>query len=91
MPYAPPIIDVAKSIRQTFFSAGSLSAREKNIGFEEHRTQLEQRMSVVEQGLTRCGIRTVPLGTEEVIEHLYKEFNPGDLEKPIAAGMQNNT
>lgn len=51
--------------------------------FEEYRTQLEQRIAVVEQGLVRCGVRVVELGTEEVIELFYKIFNPGDAEKPI--------
>lgn len=57
----------------------------KRAGFEENRTQLEQRVSVVEQGLSRCGIRVIRLGTEEVIELFYKIFNPGDTEKPIKA------
>ncbi len=56
---------------------------EKQANFEENRTQLEQRVSVVEQGLSRCGIRVIRLGTEEVIELFYKIFNPGDTEKPI--------
>jgi len=51
--------------------------------FEENRSQLEQRISVVEQGLSRVGIRIAPLDTEEVIELFYKMFNPGELEKPI--------
>jgi type IV secretory pathway VirB4 component len=51
--------------------------------FEEYRTQLEQRISVVEQGLVRTGVRVVQLGTEEVIELFYKLFNPGELEKPL--------
>lgn len=51
--------------------------------FEQYRTQLEQRMSVVEQGLVRTGVRVVKLGTEEVIELFYKLFNPGELEKPL--------
>jgi hypothetical protein len=55
----------------------------KNDNFEENRTQLEQRVSVVQQGLMRCGIRSVSLGTEETIELFYKLFNPGDTEKPI--------
>ncbi len=55
----------------------------KNDNFEENRTQLEQRVSVVQQGLLRCGIRSVTLGTEEAIELFYKLFNPGDTEKPI--------
>jgi hypothetical protein len=51
--------------------------------FEQYRTQLEQRISVVEQGLVRTGVRVVNLGTEEVIELFYKLFNPGELEKPL--------
>jgi len=51
--------------------------------FQEHRSQLEQRVAVVEQGLVRCGIRTAELGTEEVVELFYKLFNPGETEKPI--------
>ena len=91
IPYNPPIIDLNKNIQERVFGKASLSARSKDVGFEEHRTQLEQRMSVVQQGLIRCGIRTATLGTEEIIELLYKEFNPGDLEKPIAIGAQQNT
>jgi hypothetical protein len=51
--------------------------------FEQFRSQLEQRISVVEQGLVRTGVRVVKLGTEEVIELFYKLFNPGELEKPL--------
>lgn len=58
-------------------------SEEKQNSFEENRTQLEQRVSVVEQGLSRCGIRVIRLGTEEVVELFYKIFNPGDTEKPI--------
>ncbi|HEY4473992.1 MAG TPA: hypothetical protein VI957_02430 [Candidatus Paceibacterota bacterium] len=84
VPYTPPMFDVKKAIESRIFGRTNLSARTKETGFEENRTQLEQRMDSVAQGLTRCGIRTAPLGTEEVIELLYKEFNPGELEKPIA-------
>lgn len=59
------------------------NAEKKLESFEEHRSQLEQRVGVVTQGLVRCGIRTVELGTEEVVELFYKIFNPGDTEKPI--------
>lgn len=51
--------------------------------FEENRSQLEQRVSVVEQGLSQTGIRIVKLGTEELVELFYKTFNPGELGKPI--------
>lgn len=58
-------------------------AADKLEVFEESRSQLDQRVSVVEQGLARSGIRSVRLGTEEVVELFYKIFNPGDTEKPI--------
>ena len=62
---------------------GINAEKDKLETFEENRSQLEQRVSVVEQGLTRSGVRTVLLGTEEVIELFYKIFNPGEAEKPI--------
>jgi hypothetical protein len=46
-------------------------------------------MGIVEQGLARIGVRTVPLGTEEAIELLYKQFNPGELEKPIVQNQES--
>jgi type IV secretory pathway VirB4 component len=54
--------------------------------FNESRTQLEQRIAVVEQGLTRCGLRTARLGTDEEIELFYKLFNPGEEQKPASYG-----
>lgn len=51
--------------------------------FEEARVQLEQRASIVEQGLARCDLRTIRLGTEEITELFYKKFNPGELESSV--------
>lgn len=51
--------------------------------FEEHRVQLEQRMSLVAGGLMGTGLRAVPLGTEELIELFYRSFNLGAQETPI--------
>lgn len=84
VPYSPPIVDLKKEVGKRLLGNTRLAARDEKVGFEEERTQLEERLAVVEQGLASCGIRTAPLGTEEVIELLYKEFNPGELEKPIA-------
>ncbi|MEK7117270.1 MAG: hypothetical protein AAB861_00665 [Patescibacteria group bacterium] len=56
---------------------------EVETDFEENKSQLEQRVAIVEQGLVRCGIRVARLGNEEVIELFYKIFNPGETEKPI--------
>ncbi len=57
--------------------------KEAELDFEEKRSQLDQRVSVIEQGLARCGIKAVQLGTEEVVEAFYKVFNPGELEGKI--------
>jgi len=56
---------------------------DKEHNFEENRSQLEQRVGVVEEGLTRCGIRVVELGTEELVELFYKSFNPGEIDKSV--------
>lgn len=57
---------------------------QRDATFEENRSQLEERLSVVEQGLIRTGIRVARLGTEETIELFYKAFNPGETEKPVS-------
>jgi hypothetical protein len=57
--------------------------RQSEVSFEESVSQLEQRIAVVEQGLTRSGVRMIKLNTEEIIELYYKIFNPGEQEKPI--------
>jgi len=57
------------------------------LDFEEKRSQLEERVSVIQQGLSRCGIKTAQLGTEEVVEVFYKVFNPGELEGKIEIGQ----
>lgn len=83
IPYDPALINIR--VGSSFFKKTSSAEDQirKEASFEENRTQLEQRVSVVEQGLSRCGIRVKRLGTEEVIELFYKIFNPGDAEKPI--------
>lgn len=51
--------------------------------FAEYNVQLQQRMALVAGGLAGTGVRAVPLGTEEIIELLYRSFNLGELETPI--------
>lgn len=77
VPYSPAVISVGKGM------FGKKDESDTNTTFEENRSQLEQRMSVVEQGLTRTSVRVAQLGTEEVIELFYKMFNMGELERPI--------
>ncbi len=71
------------SVLSDFLSKKKETSKEKGNSFEENRTQLEQRIGSISQGLIRCGIRTIELGTEEIVELFYKNFNPGELEKPM--------
>jgi hypothetical protein len=82
VPYAP---HVSTESAVGFFRRGATPATNamKNTSFEQDRAQLEQRMALVAGGLAGTGVRAVPLGTEEVIELLYRSFNPGELENPI--------
>jgi hypothetical protein len=77
VPYTPLGMN-AKGITQMFKAKREAKSTVESNFFED-RTQLEQRILVVEQGLARIGIRTIPLGTEELIELFYHIFNPEDL------------
>ena len=62
---------------------GGAAKPESDTNFSQARLQLEERMSLVAGGLGGTGVRAIMLGTEEVIELLYRSFNPGELENPI--------
>jgi hypothetical protein len=83
VPYTPPVLGGGGKSKMSLFGKKKNTVAEKTATFEEHRTQIEQRLAVVEQGIMRCGIRSVQLGTEEMIEVFYKLFNPGEMDKPI--------
>ena len=79
IPYTP----VGANLQSNFtdlFSTGKKNVYFDNKNFAEHRQQLEQRVSLVEQGLNRVGVRTILLKDEELVELYYHIFNPGDIE-----------
>jgi hypothetical protein len=82
VPYTPTIVSGGGALGG-LLGGKKQDAAQKSADFEEHRSQIEQRVSIVQQGLARCGVRGVQLGTEEVIELFYKMFNIGELERPI--------
>jgi len=81
VPYAPS--GTAKVQNALNIFGNKKSAPVANAPFEEARAQLEERLGVISEGLAGTGVRAVPLGTEEIIELLYRSFNPGELENPI--------
>ncbi len=83
IPYTRPILEKRGGILGLLPTKKKMAREEELDVFEENRTQLEQRASIVEQGLSRTGIRVAQLGTEELVELYFKIFNPGEQEKPI--------
>ena len=77
VPYNPAIVDSSSISSLVGGKQGSETITLER--FEEFRSQLSQRVSVVESGLNRSGIRTLPLGTDELIELFYHTLNPADL------------
>jgi len=84
VPYTPLSANLKKA-KLSFF--GNKKTPQQQLadrdGFAESRTQIAQRMDVISSGLARTGVRTVQLGTEEVIEVFYQLFNPGESEKQL--------
>jgi type IV secretory pathway VirB4 component len=75
VPYQAPTLDLKKDVN-SFLSGRKMGGETKTIEFEESRSQLEQRIAVVEQGLSRIGARSIPLGNDEIVELFYHLFNP---------------
>ena len=89
VPYSPTIAINRKGLASMMpFGKKAVSTEDSNRTFGEQASQLEQRVSIVQQGLVRTGVRTVQLGTEEAIELLYKMFNPGEEGKPMTLEQQ---
>jgi hypothetical protein len=83
VPYAAAGISTAEAVGLLRHENREARKAASEATFEEDAAQLEQRLSLVAAGLSGTGVRAVPLGTEEVIELLYRSFNPGELENPI--------
>lgn len=85
VPYATGGINTG--IMSGLFHTGHGSIKKKDgaadASFEQIRAQINQRVALVANALTNTGVRAVPLETEEVIELMYRTFNPGELENPI--------
>ena len=90
VPYTPTIIKSSGKIMDSLLGG---SAPKKQVeetkkaldmaSFEEKRSQLDQRVRVIGEGLARMGIKTTELKTDQVVELFYKTFNPGDISQGI--------
>lgn len=85
VPYTHTVLQSDAGIFDKLFGKKSKEEAKvlEQVNFEEKRSQLEERVSVIQQGLGRCGINSAQLGSEEVVEVFYKVFNPGAVEGKI--------
>jgi hypothetical protein len=91
IPFAPLVIKKADLIDKLFGSFKPKKPEDKEQEFQELKTQLWQRVEFVASALRGCGIRAVPLNTEELIELFYKLYSPSakeDLELEKAKEMR---
>jgi type IV secretory pathway VirB4 component len=79
IPYTPGMANVKGGLSGFLGRNQGNKQAQSDEKFAEDRIQLEQRVGILEQGLSRLGVRTVPLGNDELIELYYHIFNPEDL------------
>ncbi len=82
VPYTPANLVTSGGLLGKILPSSNIE-KDKKAEFETYRSQLEQRVSLVQQGLSRVGVRTVALKTDEEVELFYKVFNPGDAEAKV--------
>lgn len=87
VPYTPAYLGSSGGALEKLKGLLGLSSNEDENDdeqtFREHVSQLEERLSVVEQGLLRSGVRTARLGTDEATELYYQTLNPGETDIPL--------
>lgn len=77
VPYSPTPLGLKRGMT-SIFTTGGKSTFSADSRFEEQRLQLEQRVSLVTEGLARLGVKTIALQEEELVEMFYHIYNPGD-------------
>jgi type IV secretory pathway VirB4 component len=78
VPYSPSKVNVTKGLTKLFDTTKKSSSLPNEARFEEHRIQLEQRIGVVKDGLSRVGVRSVTLEKDDLVELFYHIYNPAD-------------
>jgi hypothetical protein len=90
VPYSSTVIKSTGGIVENLIGGGAPKKQVEDTkkaidlaSFEEKRSQLDQRVGVIINGLSGIGIRSSQLQTEEIVELFYKTFNPGDISQGI--------
>ena len=85
IPYAgSSLVDQkSSSIVDRLFNKKPKNFQDETERFEEQRSQIEQRIAIVKGGLSRFGVRSEVLDTQQAIEAFYNMFNPGENHRSI--------
>ncbi len=90
--YRPVLVEASKSGIFSLFSKKTKAESDMSSKaiFDEARSQLEQRVGLLNSGLSRTGVRIKRLDTEAALEVFYTIFNPGgDIDGSVTrAGQQ---
>lgn len=79
IPYTPAKLNLTKNITNLFSKPQyNNPVLPDDNQFEEHRIQLEQRVGLVSEGLSRVGVRTITLQKDDLVELFYHLYNPED-------------
>lgn len=84
IPYVPSIKTTSEGIMSmvgSLFGKKKLENKLAEENFLEYKNQLWQRSDVITSGLSRTGVHTAPLKTEEIIELFYSLYNPGETAR----------
>ncbi len=86
IPYGGTPAVAGKGFFSGLFGSGqNVSSEVQAAAFEESRSQLEQRIAVINGGLEGLGIECKELDTAALIELYQKTFNPGELHSTAGA------
>jgi type IV secretory pathway VirB4 component len=75
-----PLEAVKPAAYKQFFQRPSVKKILTEEEFQRYRFQLWQRMEFIALGLKRCGLKAIPLNTEELIELFWSHYHPEEAE-----------
>jgi len=105
--YPEPEKDPRSAVRQStgfFTGLADVFSKDKTphvvideVALEKAKSELRNRVQAVMQGLMQCGVQSLPLDTQELIELYYDAYNPDtatrqqlknfdDLSAPVISG-----
>ena len=87
---------IVKGLKSIFSNIFSFKSKAKKVVINEAtleaaKSELYNRVQVVVQGLGNCGVQTVPLDTQGLIELYYDSYNPDTATRQRLDDFQNLT